>query len=1104
MAVAVAVATIVSKLLITGNLWLGITFGIVCAGQTLLTAWLTERWFGGAFKLENVTQVLGFLVASTAGAVVAAFGAVAAISLAHSTASALDVWRPWFAACLLGTVTVAPMLIGLAAAVRELPPRRELIEGAGGLVALGALSVFIISLPKGHWATALPVALVFPLLLWVAVRCRPVFAATAAFIVGLAIIWSTTFNLGHFGDESIPLADRILTAQTFVLAGALLTIILAALFADRGRSEAALKQSKERLQLALDGAELGAFSADIASGRLECDARAAQMHGHNVPPITIKQWRRFVHPEDLDRIDASVVAAQHTTSGIWKVEYRVMPPPNHPYTGETRWVATEGSVGCNSQGTPLRLLGVTRDITERKKAEQALSERNVQLALAGKVALVGGFTFDLGSGTMRISPGYSAIHGLPEETEETSRAEWRARVHADDLPRLDVHLQQAIAGREREHYCEYRIVRPGGAIRWIESRSVITYDGNAHRIIGSNIDVTERKDTEARLKESAGRLAAALAAGQVIAFEWDAVTRRSRRSDNAALTLGCDEDDQAGAERSDFLQRIHADDRESFKTRIRELCPETPSYSLIFRFCRLDGRYVWFEETARGEFDAGGQLLRIKGLTRDITERKQAEERLQRSERRFRELLEALPAAIYVTDAAGRITYYNQGAADLWGAIPKPSADKWNDLSRYYHDDGRRMRVEECPTQIALNQGRMVRNVEAILERPDGTRIPIMPYPTPLYDGAGAIAGVVNMTVDISERKKAELVLAERAIQLSLAGKAALVGSFSYDIDTDQIQISAGYAAIHGFADETKEIIRSQWLLGVHPDDRARLEDLRSHIFRERSDEYGADYRIVRPDGEVRWIEARCFVAYRSDGCPQRVIGVNIDATERKRSEEHQQALNAELDHRVKNVLATVNAIITQTPKVANSLADFVTGLGDRIKSLAETHELLSHNRWHGVSLEEIVRCELKPYATGNAAIGGPRVTLRAEAAQAVAMVLHELATNAGKYGAFSNQGGRLSLRWRWLTNGKQGRLAIEWQELGGPTVLVPEQSGYGTSVIRELIPFELGGAVDLDFAPDGLRCRLEIPADWIRRRASPAADVYCGLDAARPDARAQ
>ena len=102
----------------------------------------------------------------------------------------------------------------------------------------------------------------------------------------------------------------------------------------------------------------------------------------------------------------------------------------------------------------------------------------------------------------------------------------------------------------------------------------------------------------------------------------------------------------------------------------------------------------------------------------------------------------------------------------------------------------------------------------------------------------------------------------------------------------------------------------------------------------------------------------------------------------------------------------------------------------------------------------------------------------------------------------FSNQDGRLSLRWRWLRDGKQGRLAIEWQELGGPTVLVPELSGYGMSVIRELIPFELGGTADPDFSPDGLRCRLEIPADWIRR-AGRATNASCRLDAARPEVRA-
>ena len=293
----------------------------------------------------------------------------------------------------------------------------------------------------------------------------------------------------------------------------------------------------------------------------------------------------------------------------------------------------------------------------------------------------------------------------------------------------------------------------------------------------------------------------------------------------------------------------------------------------------------------------------------------------------------------------------------------------------------------------------------------------------------------LGVTRDITERKEAEAALSERSMQLALAGKAALVGSFAFDVAIDKTQISDGYAAIHGFPDGTTEIKRSEWQAGVHPEDRAAVEELRGQAFRHRRDEYSAEYRIVRPRGEVRWIESRYFVSYRWDGQPQRVVGVNIDVTERKRAEEHQRMLHAELDHRVKNVLATVSAIITQTPKAGSSLDDFVSALDDRIKSLARTHELLSHNRWHGVSLEEIVRRELAPYAAANTEIDGPRVTLRAEAAQAVAMVFHELATNSAKYGAFSKQGGRLLLQWRWLRNGSRGRLAIEWQELGGPTV---------------------------------------------------------------------
>ena len=241
-AAGVVVATAVSNLMIGKNVWVAVAFGVVNAGQVLLTTTLIERWFGRSFKLGDVPQVLGFLIASATGAMVGATGATVAVGLIQSTASPFIVWRVWFASCLLGIVTVAPLLVGIVDALRHLPSRRELVEGAAGVVMLAALAAFVTSLPQGPWSTALPVAVIFPVLLWIAVRCRPVFAAAAWFVVASAVIWSITFRIGHFGDTSIPLADRILAAQTVVLVGALLTLVLAALFADRRRSEVVLNR----------------------------------------------------------------------------------------------------------------------------------------------------------------------------------------------------------------------------------------------------------------------------------------------------------------------------------------------------------------------------------------------------------------------------------------------------------------------------------------------------------------------------------------------------------------------------------------------------------------------------------------------------------------------------------------------------------------------------------------------------------------------------------------------------------------------------------------------------------------------------------------------
>jgi two-component sensor histidine kinase len=196
-----------------------------------------------------------------------------------------------------------------------------------------------------------------------------------------------------------------------------------------------------------------------------------------------------------------------------------------------------------------------------------------------------------------------------------------------------------------------------------------------------------------------------------------------------------------------------------------------------------------------------------------------------------------------------------------------------------------------------------------------------------------------------------------------------------------------------------------------------------------------------------------------------------------QRSEQHQRMLIAELDHRVKNILAQIDGVVTSTREGTRSLDDFILSLSGRIQSMAAAHTLLSRTRWQSVGLDALLRTELAPYTTGtNVKISGTEVMLASAEIQALAKVLHELATNAAKYGALSNSGGQVSVSWTHTPNGIAATLILQWRETGGPPVASKIQSSYGTDLIRELIPHELGGAVDLVFAPEGVSCRIEIP----------------------------
>jgi PAS domain S-box-containing protein len=314
------------------------------------------------------------------------------------------------------------------------------------------------------------------------------------------------------------------------------------------------------------------------------------------------------------------------------------------------------------------------------------------------------------------------------------------------------------------------------------------------------------------------------------------------------------------------------------------------------------------------------------------------------------------------------------------------------------------------------------------------------------------------------------------------------VGVWEWNLRTNKVAWNPELAAIFGLRPDGVKSY-ADFCARIHPADCAIVEHARDAAARHY-ERLSVEFRIIRPDGKVRWISTTGgLLCDEVTGESTRIIGNSTDITERKRAEEHQHALVAELHHRVKNVLATVSAVVSRTRQGCRSVKSFAAALEGRIHSMAIAHGLLSSARWRGISLKELVRCELAPYATrDNAEIRGPEVILRPQAGQTLAIVLHELATNAAKYGALSTENGHVSIRWYCPLNGSHRPVVLEWQETGGPPVVAPRKSGYGTGIIRDLIPYELGGAVEYVLASGGVWCRLELPAAWLSSEGELAA----------------
>lgn len=480
------------------------------------------------------------------------------------------------------------------------------------------------------------------------------------------------------------------------------------------------------------------------------------------------------------------------------------------------------------------------------------------------------------------------------------------------------------------------------------------------------------------------------------------------------------------------------------------------------RFMLLNARKL-----SQNESRADLVLLAIE----DVTERRKGEIAVHASEQRLKDLIEALPGAVYTTDAAGLLTSYNPAAAEIWGRQPELGKEEFCGSWRMYRPDGTPLAHDECPMAITLREGRQIIGEEAMVERPDGVLVPLLVYPTPLFDASGALAGGVNMMVDITERKRAE-ELAERLSSIVESSDDAIISK-----TLDGIITSWNKGAERLFGYTAKEIVGKSILTLIPPDRHDEETDILDRIRKGEHIEHFETVRL-RKDGSQVWVSLTISPLKDAGG---KVIGASKiarDMTARRHADEHRKILIGELNHRVKNTIAVIQSIASQTLGHASTMKEARDSFSSRLINLAKAHDVLTRESWKSANLAEIVGDTVNPHSGGKNRflIEGPDVQLAPSAALAIAMALHELSTNAAKYGALSSEAGQVDIVWSLYGSNDDRRLTLRWSESGGPPVSAPKRKGFGSRLIERALAAELGGEVRVQYEPSGLVCTIDAP----------------------------
>lgn len=495
--------------------------------------------------------------------------------------------------------------------------------------------------------------------------------------------------------------------------------------------------------------------------------------------------------------------------------------------------------------------------------------------------------------------------------------------------------------------------------------------------------------------------------------------------------------------------------------------PLTENGKTIGKFMAYHDRPHVFTER---EIELGLSVARQLGF---CLARRKAEERVRQSAAQLSLMMDTAPVPICHCDPDQRFRLVNRAYAERFGLTPADCIGKT--IVEVLGEEPYAVFREHV--EAALRGVRVDFEAEVPYREPLGLRYMRCSY-APEFDESGKVIGFVGVINDFTERRRTQDRLRESEERFRLVAESAPVMLWMGDQNGKCLYLNKPLREFWGVTLE--DVPKFDWNTTIHPDDREALfAPFAEGMSRHKGFTVAARYRRAS-DGEYRVLSTESQPRFGANGEFLGMIGVNVDITDRLRAEEQRTLLINELNHRVKNTLATVQSLAMQTLRTTERSEHARAGLEARLAALSRAHDVLTRESWQGAGLSEVVDRAIEPFATGRSRfnVRGPNIRLSPKQALAISMALHELATNAAKYGALSNDGGNVEVTWLVAPANGLGQLQMTWAESGGPAVARPERVGFGSRLISRSLGLDLGADASIDYRETGVVCAIRTPLE--------------------------